>query len=121
MGSQSYRDLEVWQVAMNIAEECYLLTKEFPKEELFGMTSQIRRAATSIPANIAEGQGRDRTKEFIHFLSVAKGSLLEVETHLLLCHRVGLMKQHQLDSIVPLIERVGKMLTALRKALRKRL
>src|SRR5262245_1329892 len=116
MSRQSFKDLEVWQVAMDVAEQCYEVTRKFPREEIFGMTSQIRRASASVPANIAEGQGRDHTKEFIHFLSVAKGSLGEVETHLLLSHRVGLLKQHQLDPIVILIERVGRMLTALKKA-----
>ena len=62
---QSYRDLKVWQVAMNLAEECYLATRQFPREEQFGLTSQIRRAAASVPANIAEGQGRRSTKEFL--------------------------------------------------------
>ena len=91
MGLQSYRDLEVWQVGMDLAEQCYLTTRTFPRDELFGMTSQIRRAAGSIPANIAEGQGRESTKEFLHFLSIARGSLREVETHLILCCRVGLL------------------------------
>jgi four helix bundle protein len=121
MGVQSFKDLEVWQVAMDVAVQCYESTRVFPREELFGMTGQIRRASASVPANIAEGQGRDHTKEFVHFLSVAKGSLAELETHLLLSHRVGLMKQHQLDAILLLVERVGKMLTALRKALQRRL
>jgi four helix bundle protein len=106
---------------MDLAELCYQTTKKFPKDELFGMTSQIRRAAISIPANIAEGQGRDHVKEFVHFLSVAKGSLLEVETHLLLSRRVDLLTETQLAPLIGLTERVGQMLTALRKALLKRL
>ncbi|HEV3447273.1 MAG TPA: four helix bundle protein [Gemmataceae bacterium] len=77
MGIQSYRELEVWQLGMDLAEECYRVTKGFPKEELFGLTCQIRRAAASIPANIAEGQGREHTKEFLHHLSVARGSLMD--------------------------------------------
>ncbi len=89
MGIQSYRELEVWQLGMDLAEECYRVTKGFPKEELFGMTSQIRRAAASIPANIAEGQGREHTKEFLHHLSVARGSLMELETHLMLVNGSG--------------------------------
>jgi four helix bundle protein len=121
MGLQSYRDLEVWQVSMDLAEQCYLTTRKFPKDELFGMTSQIRRAAASIPANIAEGQGREHTKEFLHFLSVARGSLMEVETHLLLCDRVGLLTQEKLDLLLNLADRVSRMLTALRNSLRKRL
>src|SRR5580700_116356 len=92
MAVQSYRELEVWQVAMSLAEECYKVTKGFPKDELFGMTSQIRRAAASIPANIAEGQGREHTKEFMNHLSIARGSLKELETHLILSQRVGLLE-----------------------------
>jgi four helix bundle protein len=121
MGLRSYRELEVWQAAMDLAEQCYLVTRAFPMDEQFGMTSQIRRAAVSIPANIAEGQGREYTKEFLHFLSIARGSLREVETHLLLCCRVGLLDQDKLDPLLELAERIGQMLTALRKALQKRL
>jgi len=86
----NYRELDVWKVAMQLAVESYRVTKALPKDELFGMTSQIRRAAASIPANIAEGQGREHTKEFPYHLSVARGSLKELETHLLLCQQVGL-------------------------------
>ncbi|MEB3214027.1 MAG: four helix bundle protein, partial [Leptolyngbyaceae bacterium] len=71
---QSYRDLEVWQQGMNLAEACYQLTKAFPKEEVYGMVSQIRRAAVSIPANIAEGYGREYRNEYIKFLRIAQGS-----------------------------------------------
>ncbi|WP_366145470.1 four helix bundle protein, partial [Methylovulum sp.] len=87
---ESYQDLEIWQRAMNLAESAYTLTKCYPKDELFGMTSQIRRAAASIPANIAEGWARRSTKEFQQFLRIANGSLRELETHLLLSQRVGL-------------------------------
>ena len=79
---ESYEDLEVWQLAMTLAEHCYELTKQFPKEELYGLISQIRRAAVSIPANIAEGYGRDQTGNFIQFLRIAQGSSRELETHL---------------------------------------
>ena len=79
---QSYRDLVVWQASMTLAEDCYRVTRRFPKEETFGMTSQIRRAAASIPANIAEGHGRESTGSFIQFLRVAQGSTKELETHL---------------------------------------
>jgi four helix bundle protein len=121
MAPQSYRDLEVWQLAMILAEECYKVTKAFPKDELFGMTSQIRRSAVSIAANIAEGQGREHTKEFLHPLSVAIGSLKELETPLLLCHRVGLLEEANLQPIMTLSERVSQMLSRLRQALQRRL
>lgn len=121
MSLQSYKELEVWKVSMDLAAECYRVTRTFPKEELFGMTSQIRRAAASIPANIAEGQGREHTKEFLQFLSVARGSLMEVETHLMLSLRVGLLTQEQLEPLLGLTDRTSRMLSGLRKALEKRL
>ncbi len=75
MGIQSYRDLKVWQVGMDLAQECYLVTRIFPKEELYGMISQIRRASASIPANVAEGHGRKTKAEYIQFLYIAQGRI----------------------------------------------
>ncbi len=121
MSLQSYKEREVWQLAMDLAENCYKATRNYPKEELFGLTSQIRRAAASIPANIAEGQGRDHTKEFLNHLSIARGSLMELETHLLLSQRVGLLKKETLDPLLALTDRISRMLSGLRKALEKRL
>jgi four helix bundle protein len=109
------------QFAMELAEKCYQTTRIFPKEELFGLTSQIRRAASSIPSNIAEGQGRDHTKEFLNHLSIARGSLMELETHLILSQRVGLLEQAELESLLALSDRTSRMLSGLRKALGKRL
>jgi four helix bundle protein len=114
---QSYRELKVWQVAMDLAEQSYLATREFPREEQFGLTSQIRRAAASIPANIAEGQGRGSTKEFLHHLSIARGSLMELETHLLLSQRVGLLNQALLDRLLTMADEISRMLSGLREAL----
>jgi four helix bundle protein len=121
MSLQSYKELEVWQLAMDLAEQCYKVTRTYPKEELFGLTSQIRRAAASIPANIAEGQGRDHTKEFLNHLSIARGSLMELETHLMLSQRVSLLKKESLDPLLVLTDRISRMLSGLRKALEKRL
>ena len=121
MTVQHYRELKVWQVAMNLAEQCYLATKSFPKEELFGLTSQIRRAAASVPANIAEGQGRQHTKEFLNHLSIARGSLMEVETHLLLSQRVGLLNQTTLDPLLTMSDEISRMLSGLRRALEAKL
>ena len=121
MTVQHYRQLKVWQTAMDLAAECYRVTKEFPKDELFGMISQIRRAAASVPANIAEGQGRQHTKEFLQFLSTARGSLMEVETHLLLSQRVGLLPQDELDKLLNLAEQISRMLSGLRQALESKL
>jgi len=109
----SYQDLVVWQKGMQLAEACYRLTRPFPREELFGMTSQIRRAATSIPANVAEGWGREGTREYIRFLRIAQGSLKELETHLILCQRVELTSTESVKPLLALCNEVGRMLRAL--------
>ncbi len=120
MSVRHYRELKVWQAAMDMAERCYLATKGFPKDELFGMTSQIRRAAVSVPANIAEGQGRQSTKEFLNFLSIARGSLMELETHLILCQRVGLLKAQDVEALLKLADEIGRMLSGLRRSLEQK-
>jgi four helix bundle protein len=109
----SYRDLRVWQDAMTLAESCYVLTGRFPRDVLFGLTSQIRRAAASIPANIAEGHGRESTGSFVQSLRVSRGSLKELETHLLLAQRVGILAIADLDITMGRCESLGKMVRAL--------
>ena len=121
MSIRSYRDLDVWNVAMDLAASCYKVTREFPREEMFGLTSQIRRAASSIPANIAEGHGRDSTCEFLRHLSIARGSLMELETHVLLAVRVERMKSPDSKQLLELADRVARMLSNLRSSLEKRL
>ncbi|HXY58775.1 MAG TPA: four helix bundle protein [Methylocystis sp.] len=116
---QSYRDLRVWKEAMDLAVECYRLTKPFPKEETFGLTSQIRRAASSIPANIAEGYGRDSAGHYVNFLRNAQGSLKELETHVLLAIRVELLREADSESFFSRSEVVGKMLRALIRSIQK--
>ena len=118
---QSYRDLDVWKLSMDLAAECYRITKAFPKDELFGMTSQIRRAASSVPANIAEGHGREHTKEFLQYLSIARGSLMELQTHMLLAYRVGLLPENALKEILRQSDTISKMISRLRQSLQKRL
>ena len=120
MSIESYQDLIVWQKSMDLAEQCYLLTKAFPREELFGMTSQIRRAATSIPANIAEGWGRGTTGEYIQFLRIAQGSTKELETHLLLCRRVGLLKPDQGSQALSLVAEISRMTISLIGSLQRK-
>jgi len=115
---KSYRDLRVWQLGMDLAAECYQVTKPFPREETFGLTSQIRRAAAAIPANIAEGHGRGSRKEYRQFLRTAQASLRELETHLLLSTRVGLMPEPNANTILETADRLGRMLNTLQKALR---
>ena len=116
---QSYRDLRVWQEGMALAEACYGLTKDFPREEAFGMTSQIRRAATSVPANIAEGYGRDSTGEYVQFLRIAQGSLKELETHVLLAARVGLTTPTLADAVLRRTDDLGWMLRGLYRSLQR--
>lgn len=88
-----YKELEAWQVAMGLAEMIYCLTRDFPKEEVYGLTAQIRRAAVSIPSNLAEGASRAGNKEFLHFLHVARGSASELETQLLLAVTLGYLRE----------------------------
>ncbi|HAZ45457.1 MAG TPA: diversity-generating retroelement protein bAvd family protein [Cyanobacteria bacterium UBA11371] len=114
---QSYRDLKVWQEAVNLAEICYRFTKTFPKEELYGMTTQIRRASVSIAANIAEGYGRKTRREYIQFLYIAQGSLKELETHLLISQKVELAAYEDINPILNQCELVGKILLSLIRAL----
>ena len=113
--TQGYRDLVVWQQAMDVAVETYRLTSSFPKEEMFGLTSQMRRAAVSIASNIAEGEGRKSQNEFSHFLGIALGSKSELETQLILSERVNLLKATDTEQIKKSLDDIGKMLTALRR------
>jgi len=121
MSIQHYRELIVWQKAMRLAKLCYHVTKVFPKAELFGMTSQIRRAAASIPANIAEGHGRAHTREYLNHLSIARGSLAELETHLILSQDVGLLEEVALRDCLALADDISRMLSALRRSLENHL
>ena len=105
-------------MGLDLAKQCYFTTRTFPREEMFGLTSQIRRAAGSIPANIAEGQGRQHRKEFLNHLSIARGSLMELETHLILSHEVELLPKETLDELLGISEQISRMLTGLRRALK---
>lgn len=120
MGSviRGNRDLEVWQRAMDLAVECYRLTGAFPANEVYGMTSQIRRAATAVPANVAEGRGRRSTGDYIRFLDIAYGSLMELETQLILANRLDYMPSRTTDALLARSSQIGKMLNGLRTALR---
>jgi len=102
---------------MNLAELCYQLTGSFPREEMFGLTSQIRRSAVSVAANIAEGHGRENTGSFIQQLRIAQGSLKELETHLLLAERVGIASGAKIGAHIMQCEAVGKMLRSLIRSL----
>ncbi len=113
MDVRSYRDLLVWQKAMQMAKMVYLLVKLLPREELFALSNQMRRAAISIPSNIAEGQARNSTKEFLQFLSVAKGSKAELETQLTLCVEINYLSPNDISPIMMLLDEIGKMINAL--------
>ena len=110
-GVQSHRDLVVWQKAMDLAVEVYRLTACFPADERFRLVSQIARAVSSIPANIAEGHARGSRKEYANFVAIAKGSLMETETFLTLATRLGYLKPCQVDPAQQLITEISKMLT----------
>jgi four helix bundle protein len=110
----SHRELVVWQKAMDVAVQVYRLTEHFPRSELYRLTSQVTRAAASVPANIAEGNGRASRRDYANFLSIARGSLNEMETFLFLAIRLGYLREHETASTLDLITEVGKMLIVLR-------
>ena len=118
---ESYRDLKVWQKAIDMVVDCYKLSQDFPKHEIYGLTSQLRRAAVSVPANIAEGYGLGSRKEYLQFLAIAQGSLKEVETHLIITQRLEYMTQTQLKTILARTEELGKMLGSLIRTLKDKI
>jgi four helix bundle protein len=115
---RSHRDLIVWQKAMDLVTTVYRLTEDFPKTELYGLTSQIRRAAVSIPANIAEGQGRRLPGEFLQFLANARGSLLELDTHLEIAVRLGMLSKEAHSASMELLTEVRKVLNGLMRSIK---
>ena len=110
---RSYKDLFAWQKAVELVTEVYRETAKFPRDEAFGLTSQVRRAAVSVPSNIAEGQGRLSANEFKHFLGVARGSLLEVETQLQIAENLGYLQQAHSQNLLQSTAEVGKILNGL--------
>jgi four helix bundle protein len=118
---QHYQQLLVWQKAMDLTVWCYELTQPFPVEERYGLTSQIRRAGVSVPANIAEGHSRFHTKEFLNHLSIARGSLAELETELMVSQRVGFLSQEKLAKVLTMSDEIGRMTAGLRQSLEAKL
>ena len=110
---KGYRELIVWQKAMDLVEETYRLVKFLPKEELYSLSDQMRRAAVSIPSNIAEGQQRNSTKEFVKFLSIAQGSIAELETQYLICTRLKYLTVSQTQPTLDLCAELGRMINGL--------
>ena len=118
---QSFKDLQVWKIGMMLAEEVYRLTETFPKRETYALISQMQRAAVSVPSNIAEGHARDSTKEFLHYISIAMGSLDELETQLLLAGRLDYIDNTRTRSILSRTSELGRMLRGLQKTLKAKL
>jgi four helix bundle protein len=115
---RSYRDLHVWRGAMDLAEQVYTVTRSFPKEEIYGLTSQMRRAAVSIASNIAEGQGKHTRGEFLQLLGHARGSLAELDTEITLAGRLQLLSPNAEEALTAQLGSVARMLNALRRSLK---
>jgi len=112
--ASNHRELIAWQEAILLVEAVFRETAKFPREEIYGLAAQLKRSAISIPSNIAEGAGRNTTKELVYFLGVASGSRSELDTQLVVAQRLGLIGEN--SSVFGQLERVGKLLTALRRA-----
>jgi len=115
-----HHNLEVWKKALAFVNRIYQLTTQFPNEEKFGLTSQMRRCAISIPSNIAEGAGRSTKKEFINFLHISQGSIAELETQLLIARNLGFAGDSKIEKILTGLDEISKMIIGLQKSLRKR-
>lgn len=120
MDIQSYRDLEVWQKSMDMVVDCYHITKNFPKYETFGLASQWQRAAVSVPTNVAEGRARQHTREFIQHISIAYGSLAELETLIQIATRLEYIVPKEAEKLLERTSSIGRMLNGLRRALDKK-
>ena len=117
---KSYRDLEVWQRSMQLAKRIYQVTQSFPNDERFGLTNQLRRASVSVPSNLAGGHARFGAGEFSRFISIAMGSVAEIETQILLSTELGYVKAGLSSELMVDLETIGKMLRGLAKAISKR-
>ena len=121
MAMNNYRDLKVWQLGMELVRRAYALTRDFPKHEVYGLVSQLQRAAVSIPANIAEGHARASTREFLRHLSISRGSLAELETLLTLAGDFNYSEPRGLSDILGLCDQESRMLSGLRRRLKEKL
>jgi four helix bundle protein len=116
---ESYRDLIAWQRAMRLVTRIYEATRAFPRDELYGLTNQLRRSAVSVPSNIAEGQARFSRKEFHHFLSLARGSLVEIETQLIIAQNLGYLSPKQSQPVLSEAAELGRVLNGLIAAIKQ--
>lgn len=121
MKSSDYRQLKVWQKAMDLTVEIYSLVNKFPRAENYALSDQMRRSVVSIPSNIAEGQGRNSDKEFVNFLSIARGSLWELETQIEISERLHYIDSGPKNKVYEQTEEIGKMLNALANSLEQSL
>jgi four helix bundle protein len=117
----SFRELKIWQIGIEVSEQVYRLTQAFPQQERYGLSSQMQRAAVSIPSNIAEGHARDSTKEYLYHLSVSLGSLAELETQLVLSERLRYIDQAKFQPLIDQLHELGRMLRGTEKALKSKL
>jgi four helix bundle protein len=120
MAIKSYRDLQVWQKAMDLVVESYKVVNLLPRNEVYSLATQIQRAAVSIPANIAEGHGREHLGDYLHHLSCANGSLMELETHFLIASKLSYITEPQLESVLGHTSELGRMLSGLINKLKAR-
>ena len=118
MTIKSYKDLKVWQVAIDMVVDIYRLTGKFPRNESFGLASQIQRATVSIPSNIAEGHARGTSREFHHYLSITLGSTAELETQLIIASKLGYLEKTTANEMLERIDKLGKMIRALQKSVK---
>ncbi|MDL5367186.1 four helix bundle protein [Xanthomonas sp. NCPPB 2654] len=121
MSPSHFRELDVWRLSIELAKAVYILTADFPKEERYGLTSQLQRAAVSVPSNIAEGNARASTRDYARFVSMARGSIAELQTQLTLAAELSLADAQAVDIVMDIAERVGKMLHKLHYSLNQRL
>jgi four helix bundle protein len=121
MTINSFKDLKAWQLGMDVTECVYRLTENFPKSEIYGLSSQMRRSAVSIPSNLAEGQGRESSKEFLHFIAISIGSICELETQLLIAHRLNYAPSIDIESIITKLAETGRMIRGLQKSIKAKL
>ena len=121
MTVKNYRDLLVWQLGLEVAEEVYRISRGFPKHEVYALASQMQRAAVSISANLAEGHERDSTKDFLRFVAIAQGSRTELETYVFLVQRLSYCEPPELAALLAKLEELGRMLRGLQKSLRAKL
>lgn len=120
MAGKNYRDLIAWQKAMDLVEMAYKATGQFPKEEIYGLTNQLRRAVVSVPSNIAEGQGRNSANDFRRFLAISHGSLREAETQILIAERLHYLNEAQTERLMSLAGEVGRLIQGLSNSLEGR-